>query len=145
MLSEPKYGWTVVNIGDFNERASYLTDIPIDILNNACSLINGSNCCEIYFDAEGFDYIVEYKEGILRVIEETDFNIKEEKVCVSKSLYSFISEIYIDITLYLDGWLNWMNMIEEDKETNWYKKRKKEILKRLKEIELFLEKNKKGC
>ena len=33
MISDPKYGWCNFKLGDFKGTPSYLTDVPIDVLD----------------------------------------------------------------------------------------------------------------
>ena len=52
MLTKPKHGWTNLQIGDFTERVSYLTDISNDCLDAFIYALHTGNPAVIFFDAE---------------------------------------------------------------------------------------------
>lgn len=55
MISNPKHGWCSFDIADFHGHPSYLTDVPVDLLQAFVDLHKkGSGCA--FFDEEGSDF-----------------------------------------------------------------------------------------
>ena len=104
MFSKPKHGWTNLKLGDFSQRASYLTDIPNDCLDAFIYAIQNKVPVAISFDAEGWDfhlvssyyqtYIILDKEDVKTFVIDKDF--KE----IAKVLIN-------NIESYFDEWVNW--------------------------------------
>lgn len=71
MISDPKYGWCNFKLGDFKGTPSYLTDVPVDILD---AFINyHTNGCGIaYFDEEGTEFMFILSPYLVFIIEEKD-------------------------------------------------------------------------
>jgi len=118
MFTKPKHGWVNIKLGDFTERASYLTDILNDCLD---AFIYGHEKCmpiSIYFDAEGYDFHLissYYKSYIILTKEETP------KLFVIEKDYTDLAwEIINDLEENICEWANWEcykeNNIEEEKE-----------------------------
>ena len=77
MLGFPKYGWTDVHLQDdtgltFDAPASYLTSVHLDTLNAFTNFYKTHNPQSIYYDAEGWDYIVVLDWCNVYVIENKD-------------------------------------------------------------------------
>ena len=131
MLAVPKYGWNNINIGSFSDRASYLTNVPMDCLKNMIiALENNIDFC-IDFDAEGWDfkvisdnyntYIINSKESIELYTE--DINI-----------YKLAKEIHDDIFNNLNDWLSWYFEENELEEIENYKNELNLLLDKLKKL-----------
>lgn len=111
MLSEPKFGWTSIEIESFFSRASYLTDIPTDCLSNMIIALKENIDFTLDCDAEGYTfkivsdnestYIIECKDGIKAYL----FN---------KTKQDLAKEIYEDISNHLDAWCHFNTDSEED-------------------------------
>ena len=58
MLENPKHGWVNIHLGDFCDRASYLTDVIDDILEALIHVLNRKGSASVYFDAEGWEWYI---------------------------------------------------------------------------------------
>ena len=84
MISNPKHGWSNFDLKTFHGTPSYLTDVPVDLLN-AFIQYHTTGTGIAWFDEEGTEFTLVITPYSLFVIEE-----KEEPV-----LHDF-SEINID-------------------------------------------------
>ncbi len=51
-LDKPKAGWVSVTVGNFDFRASYLTDVPMDILKSSLCALKDNGEFNICLDSE---------------------------------------------------------------------------------------------
>ena len=58
MLENPSCGWVKIHLGDFCDRASYLTDVIYDILEALIHVLNRKGSASVYFDAEGWEWYI---------------------------------------------------------------------------------------
>ena len=73
MISNPKHGWCDFRLGGFTGTASYLTDVPIDLLDAFIGYYT-KGYGVVVFDEEGSYFtlvLTRYNQGIF-VIEERD-------------------------------------------------------------------------
>lgn len=71
MISNPRYGWCNFKLGDFEGHPSYLTDVPVDILDAFIDFyIKGLGIA--YFDEEGTDFMLILSPYSVFIIEEKD-------------------------------------------------------------------------
>lgn len=128
MLSNPKHGWCNFELGKFRGNPSYLTDVPLDILE-MCINYKKKNASICYFDEEGSDFVLIFANGEVYVIATREDSM----------LYRFpettpealIEEIILDIERNLDLW-NAEFTIEEDSDE--IEKHKSEIIQKLEEL-----------
>lgn len=143
MLVNPQHGWVTVEIGDWSDRASYLTNVPIDALDAFINSYNHRQPATIKFDAEGWEYIV--------VIDDWETYIIEDLYRYSKNLLNSPSadpiltivkvnkrelakELVNDIQSHFYEWVNWRSDdgdTEELKEYEFIVRNKLRILKDL--------------
>lgn len=115
MLIEPCCGWTTVSIGDFNMRASYLTDVPGDCLNAFIHSFESDLPATIEFDAEGWEFTLIsdfYSTFIILKYDEPkliEINIDRKELAL---------ELINDISQNIDLWSSWQDddSSEENKE-----------------------------
>lgn len=75
MISNPKYGWCDFELGDFHGHPSYLTDVPVDLLETFISYFeNGTGTAS--FDEEGSEFTLILKHHTILIMEE-----KETLIC----------------------------------------------------------------
>ena len=55
MISDPRYGWCRFNLGTFEGTPSYLTDVPVDLLD-AFLDYHVKGCGTAWFDEEGTEF-----------------------------------------------------------------------------------------
>ena len=116
MLTKPKHGWTNLHIGDFSERASYLTDIPNDCLDAFIYALQNGNPAVVFFDAEGWDFhlVASYYQSY--VIVDKD---EAKLYAFDKTINDLTKELYEDISNNFDDWLDWdMYDTVEEREEN---------------------------
>ena len=106
MLSKPKHGWTDITLGDFIGRGSYLTDIPIDLLNTFINALRDSIPASVFFDEEGSEFtLVSHYNGTYIIVEREE---KPELISVDIGFIELIKEIINDLESNIDEWANWM-------------------------------------
>lgn len=134
MLSIPKHGWVNLSIGDWEDRASYLTDVPNDLLDALIEKLNNWKPVCVSFDAEGWEYILVIDSFTVHVIESED----EHK------LYSFdisakelAEEVYKDISENLNAW-SWWDYATDTEEQRL--KEEENLKKKLKALRKALDK-----
>ena len=75
MISNPQYGWCYFKLGNFEGHPSYLTDVPVDILDAFISY-HTNGCGIAYFDEEGTDFMLILSPYLAFIIEENLCRIK---------------------------------------------------------------------
>ena len=71
MISNPKYGWCDFDLKSFHGSPSYLTDVPVDLLN-AFIQYHTTGTGMAWFDEEGTEFTLVITPYSLFVIEEKD-------------------------------------------------------------------------
>lgn len=134
MLSKPKHGWCDITIGDFTDRASYLTPVHLDILKSLCNLCQTHKPQTVFVDAEGWEYYIVfdcYSTFVILCKEEKpevfEFDIYYKKLA---------KEVINDIRDNLDDWADWeydapcnINHVSKygDEICLWFNKLSKEV------------------
>ena len=125
MLSVPQYGWVEISLGDWKDRASYLTNIPHDLLDSFINVLGHPGCpAAVSCDAEGWEYILVFDWYTSYIIESKD---EEKLYVIDKKLIDLAEELYSDISNNIVAWSTWDFNIESEE-------------RRLKEEELLREK-----
>lgn len=132
MISDPKYGWCKFQIEDFIGNPSYLTMVPIELLEDFIQYFKTGNIVEIYFDEEGTDFRLFLDSENLR-IEKDDWNIETDEenhvvVPISKPIRDLALELILDIETDIKGWANF------DYDENTEEKNKEKILELIQEL-----------
>lgn len=141
MLSEPINGWCNINIGNWSDRASYLTDVPNDILQCVIEVLDREHSCSgsIHCDAEGWDYYILLTYRKAYIIEEKD---ESELIGVDINIFKLAQEVCADIEENIEKWVYWdCNSdlyTEED-----VKIERDKLLKKIAKIKELLEKEEK--
>ena len=116
MLSIPKHGWVDITIGDWTDRASYLTNFPEELINalisNLQSHIPSTGKC----DAEGWENIIIFDTYTIHIITDKfeSYASVAENPEIEYKLLSFdhhikdiAEEVYQDISENLYAWSLW--------------------------------------
>lgn len=135
MLSKPSCGWTRISLGDFEDQASYLTDVPLDTLDSFISYFRDYKRVGIFCDAEGCDYIIVPDFCETYIIHNAD---ESKLFVVDRNIYDIAREVIEDIERDIDGWAWWDVYDEEDTEEPL--KRKNAIEEKLAQLKLLLDK-----
>lgn len=75
MISNPKHGWCDFELGSFRGAASYLTDVPIDLLDAFISYYTKGHGV-VVFDEEGSEFtlvLTRYNQGIFIIANRGGF------------------------------------------------------------------------
>lgn len=154
MLGEPHYGWTNVWIaGKVIGVASYITDVPLDTLNQFFQYLNnyknnrnvGFN---IMYDGEGKEFgLVEIGDSLYwindyRQLSEID-PVKYHLPSYAKPyqiIMELAKEVIEDVKKYLDQWIFWDTYILcEDSSDKEIKERKSRLEQTCYALECILE------
>ena len=129
MFSKPRYGWSDVSLGNFKGRCSYLTDVPVDILNAFINAIKYDLPASVFFEEEGSEFILVSSLYNTYIISDR----KETKLYQSEvSIFELAKEVISDIDTNLDEWIDWMNYQDYDsKERTFLLSTKIDELKKL--------------
>lgn len=102
MFSKPKYGWTHVSIGEFEGEASYITEVPIDVLDAFIDYYKlHKNIC-VDFNEEGSTFVLVVSSDIdIFVISERE-QITTYKI--DMSVDELANEIINDFEQDIKGW-----------------------------------------
>ena len=134
MFTIPKHGWVNLQIEDFSERASYLTDIPNDCLDAFIHALHNNVPAAIYFDAEGWDFhlVSSYYQSYI-IVDKDNITVYE----VKKNILEIAKELYEDIKKNFDDWLNWDygDTTEEERKEN-----KEKLTKKLNQLNIEITK-----
>lgn len=100
MISNPKHGWCNFKIEDFEGTPSYLTDVPINILD-AFIEWHRKGYSITFFDEEGSEFYLVLTLGDIFIIED-----KEETTVhtISSKIEDVESEVINGIKSDLQGW-----------------------------------------
>ena len=139
MISNPKHGWCNFKLGDFEGHPSYLTDVPLDLINaflNYYTQYNGV----AWFDEEGTDFTFVINPYNIYIVEERQNTILHYFPDINVD--ELAKELIKDIENDLNGWANfipddeWEEIVEHDNEIRNGLHLLKETFLRQKGIEL---------
>lgn len=108
MISNPKHGWCNFSLGTFNGNPSYLTNVPVDLLQAFIDLhTKGCGCA--WCDEEGTEFTFVVTPYLMFIIEEKDRPILYDfsDVRVDKVQEELIKDIQSNITA-------WSEFITDD-------------------------------
>lgn len=116
MISNPKHGWCNFKLGDFEGTPSYLTDVPIDLLDAFIGYYTMGYGVAV-FDEEGSFFTLllsRYNHGIY-IIEEKDSTILHD--FSNMNISDLAENLIIDITTNLNSWCNDFYIMYDDPES----------------------------
>lgn len=113
MISNPKHGWCDFDFGDFYGHPSYLTDVPVDLLQAFINLhTKGSGM--VWFDEEGTEFSLVLTPYSLFIIEEKDEPVLHD---YSEIIISNLEkELIDDIKHNLGAWASFDCSLNNDDE-----------------------------
>lgn len=130
MISNPKFGWCNFNIDNFSGHPSYLTDVPVDLINFFLKAKKEKSKC--FFDEEGTEFTLVYNKEKIYIIASRERG-KERYNFPKQNLNNLAKELYEDITNNLEEWASNFVITDEKEEIEQHKKEIKELLEKLKE------------
>lgn len=141
MLSNPQNGWVKFKLGKTTYNLSYLTDIPIDWLDQSINGLENMKPFVVYGYLEPNRVICVVSYWNIHVFIENDANLVLNPALASYeiihiNMIDFCNQLYEDIKVSFDYWLTWLPDIQERI------KRKKELEKKLEKLKKLIEKRK---
>ena len=119
ILSKPKYGWAMVNLGDFKGKISYLNDIAFEWLTMLKATIQSNSVTTLYGDEEGSDFYIILDNSCGYVLVNRD---KSETVRINYNKRIFAQELCDAIRVNLEGWATFCDYDINSKEDRENKK-----------------------
>ena len=101
MISNPKHGWSNFDLKVFHGTPSYLTDVPVDLLN-AFIQYHTTGTGIAWFDEEGTEFTLVITPYSLFVIEEKDKHVLHDFSEIK--INNLEKELIEDIEKDLIGW-----------------------------------------
>jgi len=101
MISNPKHGWSNFDLRVFHGTPSYLTDVPVDLLN-AFIQYHTTGIGIAWFDEEGTEFTLVITPYSLFVIEEKDKPVLHD--FSEMKINNVEKELIEDIEKDLIGW-----------------------------------------
>lgn len=120
MISNPKYGWCTFSIGEdkehsFTDRASYLTNVPMDLLDAFIAYrTKGFGC--VVFDAEGYEYTL-----VLTAYNQSIYIIDGDNHLIDFSglnAEDLARELIKDLESDLENWISFAAFDKDEEEEN---------------------------
>ena len=133
MITNPKNGWCSFSLGDFLGSASYLTDVPCDLLD-AFLNFHEHGAGVAVFDEEGSFFtmvLTKYNNGIF-LIEERDTALLHD--FSDLDIYTLEDEVIADIENDIDAWASNFTIGDDAEEIE---KQRMEIWARLKKLKSY--------
>ena len=131
MLSNPKCGWCKFELGEFKGSPSYLTDVPLDILE-MCINYKKKNASICYFDEEGSDFVLIFANGEVFIIAtREDSMLYQFPDCTPEKL---IQEIISDIEKDFELWNIEFTIDDDNDEIEKHKEEMRKKLETLKKM-----------
>lgn len=101
MISNPKHGWSNFDLKAFHGTPSYLTDVPVDLLN-AFIQYHTTGTGIAWFDEEGTEFTLVITPYSLFIIEEKDEPVLHDFSEINTN--NLEKELIEDIEKDLIGW-----------------------------------------
>lgn len=111
MISNPKYGWCNFKIRDFEGTPSFLTDVPIELLEAFIDLFNSGRGIA-WFDEEGTEFTLVMTPYSIYIIEEKDKVVLHDYSEMTPK--KLARELIEDIESNIVGWGAFLTIPEED-------------------------------
>lgn len=130
MFNTPDCGWCHVELGKFKGSASYLTDVPYDVLDALIKHFEHGDIMGVYFDEEGSDFIlvIDRLYSYIIATRETD---KLYKIDIYND--ELAKEIISDIENNINGWADWLSY-DDELNVDDRKSKLQEMIEKLKEL-----------
>ena len=131
MISNPKHGWCDFDLRDFHGHPSYLTDVPVDLLQAFIDL-HTKGCGVVWFDEEGTEFSLVLTPYSIFIIEERDKVVLHD---YSEMIISNLErELIYDIKRNLGVWASFDCSLNDDE----FQQRAIEIQNLMKELEEYI-------
>lgn len=133
MISNPKHGWCDFDLCDFHGCPSYITDVPVDLLQAFIDLhTKGAGIA--WFDEEGTEFSLVLTQYSKFIIEEKDKPVLHDYS--ELPIAELEKEIIQDIESNIKEWSKFECMVDSVEDFN---KKKMEIEKMVFELKRYIE------
>lgn len=109
MLDTPKYGWNHVSIGSWNDRCSYLDDVPMELLEAMKQFRTTQLPTPVKFDVEGYEYIILFDVGVVHIITENESDDGYTLTSLEVDYEALANEMAGDIRRDIEAWVKWLD------------------------------------
>lgn len=109
MFTKPEHGWTRLQLGDYTDRASYLTDVPNDCFEAFIEFFKTYKPQAIEFEAEGWTRYL-----VLNECYTTATTLNLDDLGIAETYIHYINiedlaeEFINDVESNYNEWQNWM-------------------------------------
>ena len=111
MISNPKHGWCSFKLRTFKGTPSYLTDVPVDLLNAFIDLYT-KGCGVAWFDEEDTEFTLVITPYSLFIIEERGKPVLHD--FSEMKIENLIKELIEDLERDLNGWSEFITNDDHD-------------------------------
>lgn len=136
MLTKMQAGWARLSIGQWNDRCSYLDDIPMNLLKALIHVCKTNSPAVVEFDAEGWEDIIVF--DCLDTYILTDKSGETQLISLNTNIHKLAQELAQDIRDNLNAWVWWPCWFESNDERE-IPKRTEELLKLCADLEAAAE------
>lgn len=112
MISNPKCGWCKFELNNFIGNPSYLTNVPLDLLEAFVNFWNNSSAIAVHFDEEGTEFTLVINCNSIFIIEER--NEKPELIYIENYVENLTLDLIKDIESDYEGWVNFITSDDEE-------------------------------
>ena len=131
MISNPEHGWCDFELRKFKGSPSYLTDVPVDLLDVFISYYtNGIGMA--WFDEEGTEFTLVINPYSLYIIEEKEKSILYDfsEMNIEKLAKELIEDIEKDLT----GWSTEFIITDDQEEITQHRNEIRQRIAKLKKL-----------
>ena len=131
MISNPKHGWCDFELRKFKGSPSYLTDVPVDLLDAFIGYYtNGMGMA--WFDEEGTEFTLVINPYSLYIIEEKEKSILHDfsEMIIEKLARELIDDIEKDLT----GWSVEFVITDDQEEITQHRNEIRQRIAKLKKL-----------
>ena len=131
MISNPEYGWCDFKLGTFEGSPSYLTDVPVDLLDAFIGYYTEGQGMA-WFDEEGTEFTLVFTPYSLFIIEEKKESVLHDfsEMNVEKLAKELINDIEKDLT----GWSVEFVMSDDQEEIKLHRETIRQRIAKLKKL-----------
>ncbi len=112
MISNPKCGWCKFELNNFVGNPSYLTNVPLDLLEAFVNFWNNSAAIAVNFDEEGTEFTLVINSNSIFIIEERDE--EPNLIYIENYVENLTLELIKDIESDYEGWVNFITSDDEE-------------------------------
>lgn len=113
MIKNPKNGWSTFELGEFIGTPSYLTNVPLDLLEEFTRYWSESGTLAVYFDEEGTTFTLIANPDSIYIVEEKD---GPNLIYIDRNIKDVTLELIDDVKSDLEGWAYFDCSVTDDEE-----------------------------